>query len=123
MQTNNDTHGPENKFSSTWCREFGAAAPRHNTLYMIFRQHTDRIPGTHTRTRPRCGTQKHVSLRRNCSPIGRRTEQKHARRTNGEKGLPILALGKGTSAGPSGTQYVQRGEGFNAPNCWCRFRV
>ena len=34
MQTNNDTHGPENKFSSTWCREFGAAGPRQTHSYI-----------------------------------------------------------------------------------------
>ena len=92
MQTNNDTHGPENKFSSTWCREFGAAAPRHNALCV-------RHPGAGPKTR--------VSLRRICSPIDRRTEQKQARQTNGEEGLPILALGKGTSAGPALTQCVK----------------
>ena len=39
MKNNNDTHAPENKFSSTWCREFGAAAPRHNALASCVNTH------------------------------------------------------------------------------------
>ncbi len=46
MQTNNDTHGPENKFSSTWCREFGAAGPRQTHSYMHERAgHASTSPG------------------------------------------------------------------------------
>ena len=90
IQTNNDTHGhdPSLLSRSTWCREFGASAPR---WWISPSQRQSRDQGTSTRT------QADEHLKRTPPGAGPR-----------KKGLPIFALGKGTSVGFAVTPYPQR---------------
>ena len=95
MQTNNDTHDRCSGEQSAWCREFGAAGPRQPTRTCL------KNPGTRTFAYAR-----HIYE----VPAQVRTPWLHP------VGLPIFALGKGTSVDHLGTQYVQKDGGFPAPN-------
>ena len=125
MQTNNDTHGQDPSFlsTSTWCREFGAAAPRqaNSTKEVIQARSKKNNPVQTTLAEWESSSGKAIATPK----LEQKVHTSHSSRWSPSAGpamdLPIFALGKGTSAGPSARNSTSKDGGFNAPNYWCRF--